>query len=419
MKLVDCQGLAGFMSLGFVNNGFTIAHRTGTLDFGNAAAEENRHLLGYDWDADFSDDPNDWDTFNDVDVVAGCPPCSGWSTWSGTQYRGPDSPAHAHTRAFIQYAGRQAPRAVVWECVQQAFSQGRSMMVEYRDALESVSGKQYDLYHVKHNNLQLGGFSYRSRYFWVAVEKGLPFGVNMPELKSLPTMNEVIGDLADLDWQWSSQPYRDSATGYVSHLRSQNGRVDGHIGRSGIHRQRISDLFDAVGGSDGWPSGRNGSTEAVLKRVVDETGEFPGAWANLGDRLTEKDMRLGFSQPYRWNANSWCNVLTGSALDHVVHPTRPRLLSHRECARIQGLPDSWLIEPVQNYSALPSIWGKAVPLQAATWIAGNVKTALEGGDVGDTGELIGDREWLIYSDAGFSRQAVKKRWYSSEEGATA
>ena len=31
----DCNGLAGFMSLGFVNTGMEMNVRTGTLDFGN------------------------------------------------------------------------------------------------------------------------------------------------------------------------------------------------------------------------------------------------------------------------------------------------------------------------------------------------------------------------------------------------
>ena len=52
---VDCNGLAGFASLGFVNQGMRMVHRTGTLDFGNKMADANRHLLGSDWDSNFSE----------------------------------------------------------------------------------------------------------------------------------------------------------------------------------------------------------------------------------------------------------------------------------------------------------------------------------------------------------------------------
>ena len=64
------------MSLGFVQNDMKMIQRTGTLNFGNVVAENNRHLLGDDWTAEFSDDPNEW-RVQKADVVMGCPPCSG------------------------------------------------------------------------------------------------------------------------------------------------------------------------------------------------------------------------------------------------------------------------------------------------------------------------------------------------------
>ena len=43
---IDCNGLAGFMSLGFVRSGLDMKLRTGTLNFGNPVAEVNRKHLG-------------------------------------------------------------------------------------------------------------------------------------------------------------------------------------------------------------------------------------------------------------------------------------------------------------------------------------------------------------------------------------
>ena len=104
-------------------------------------------------------------------------------------------------------------------------------------------------------------------------------------------------------------------------------------------------------------------------------------------------------------------MLTGSALDHVVHPTEPRLITHREAARIQGLPDDWEFESVKDYSHLQSTWGKAVAAQAANWVGKGVVTSLGGQSLTRSGTLIGDREYFIDSDKGFSRQKVKKQWY--------
>jgi site-specific DNA-cytosine methylase len=404
---IDCNGLAGFMSLGFVQAGMEMQSRTGTLNFGNPVVEVNRHHLGNSWNSFFSDDSSEWPV-KKTDVVVGCPPCSGWSVWSGPANRGPDSAAHEHTRAFMRYAGRVAPKVIVFECVQQAYTQGRDTMNKYRLMVEEISGKKYDLYHVKQNNLQLGGFSYRPRYFWVAVRKGLKFGAQVTEPKEFPKIMDVIGDLAKLPHQWEEQKYIEKHSKFTKSLRSQNGKVNGHIGKNTIHSQRIQEVFDIIG-NDGWQG--NGDLGGAIKKAVEmNDGKFPQRWVDISARVLRKEYKLGFSQPYRWKEDHWCNVLTGSALDHVVHPTEPRLLTHRECARMQGLPDDWDIEGAKDYSAMQAVWGKAVPVHAAKWLGDAVVASLDGEPNGPQGELIGDREWLIDTDKGFSRHSAKKRY---------
>ena len=410
LTFIDCNGLAGFMSLGFVQAGMTMQLRTGTLDFGNPSVEVNRKHVGNDWHSYFSDEPSEWPV-KKTDIVLGCPPCSGWSVWSGPANRGPDSKAHEHTRAFMKYAGLVKPKAIVFECVQQAYTQGRDVMNKYREMVEDVSGKKYDLYHVKHNNLQVGGFSYRPRYFWVAIRKGIKFTAPHTDPTSLPRIMDVIGDLAKMPQSGESQPYTEKESKWVSHLRSQSGKVNGHVGKSNIHAQRVQEVFDLIG-NEGWPG--NGDLGSALRKAVENNdGKFPQRWTSISERVLRKDFHLGFSQPYRWKENHWCNVLTGAALDHVVHPTEPRLITHREAARMQGLPDDWDIEGARHYSQLEATWGKAVPVQAANFIAHALKDALDGNAQGDPAEKIGDREFLIDGDKGFSRHAAKKKWYSS------
>jgi site-specific DNA-cytosine methylase len=407
---IDCNGLAGFLSLGLVQAGMEMKTRTGTLDFGNPLAEANRKYLGNSWNSYFSDDADEWPK-SKVDVVAGCPPCSGWSVWSGPTNRGPDSKAHEHTKAFMKYAGRVKPKMIVFECVQQAYTQGRETMNKYRSMVEDVSGKKYDLYHVKQNNLLLGGFSYRPRYFWVAVEKGMKFGISVEQPTELPRIMDIIGDLAKLPQTWNKQPYVQEPSRWVSHLKSPDGLVNGHMGKTNIHAQRIEEIFDIIG-NDGWPG--NGDLGGAIKKAVQmNNGEFPQKWLDISARVIRKDYKLGFSQPYRWKEDHWCNVLTGSALDHVVHPTEPRLITHRESARMQGLPDDFDIEGAKDYSSLSAVWGKAVPVQAAKWLGDAMVASLSGQPDANQGELIGDREWLLDMDKGFSRQAAKKKWYAS------
>lgn len=396
------------MSLGFVQNDMEMIHRTGTLNFGNYIVENNRRFVGNNWIADFSEDPDDWEV-KKTDIVLGCPPCSGWSVWSGPNNRGLNVKVHEHTRAFMKYAGRVKPKAVVFECVQQAYTQGRDVMLKYRDMVEDVSGKKYDLYHVKHNNLQVGGFSYRPRYFWVAVRKGIKFNAHTPTQTKLPRIMDIIGDLAEMPQSWKKQKYIEpAASNFVKYLRSRSGKVDGHIGRECINTQRIREVFEIIG-NDNWPG--NGDLGKAIKLAVKMNGnKFPQTWKDIAPRVKRKKFKLGFSQPYRWKEDHWCNVLTGSALDHVIHPTQPRLITHRECARMQGLPDDWEIESSKDYSALAATWGKAVPVQAASWLASALKNALEGNSDDGIAEKIGDREFLIDGDRGFSRQAAKKMY---------
>jgi site-specific DNA-cytosine methylase len=149
----------------------------------------------------------------------------------------------------------------------------------------------------------------------------------------------------------------------------------------------------------------------LRKAVESNSGNFPQTWIGLADKIVENDFYMGFSMPSRWDANSWANVMTGSALDHVIHPTEERTITHREAARIQGLPDNWEFSEARGYSALASTWGKAVAAQAAKWVGDAAVCALNGEPNGPQGELIGEREWLVNTDKGFSRSFVQKGWY--------
>lgn len=415
-KFIDCNGLAGFMSLGFVRSGMEMVHRTGTLDFGNTMVEANRHLLGNNWESHFSDDALDWRVPEGrPNVVMGLPPCSGWSCWTGPANRGPDAKAHAHTRAFMSYAGRVKPEIAVFECVQQAYTQGHEVMLKYRDMVEEISGLRYDLHHVKMNNLMVGGHSYRPRYFWVAVREGLDFGTESEWPERVPTLLETIGDLADLVDTWHKQSYIVPASSHVQGQISSSGLVDGHKGLDNTHNNRIKEMFEVMEQEDlTWDWGEGLSY--ALKKIYDANQQLPPMWESKAEKILARNFDMGFSLPYRWPGNTWANVLTGGCLDMVIHPTRERCITHRESARIQGLPDDWAIEPVRDYGPMRDAWGKAVSMNAGEWMGRWVKAALDGTPGAQKGKLIGDREWLHDTDKGFSRQKARAKYFPGTRG---
>lgn len=288
-------------------------------------------------------------------------------------------------------------------------------MLKYRQTVEEISGLEYDLHHTLMNNLMVSGKSYRPRYFFVLVRRGMEFGTEVEWPGRVPTLLETIGDLADLNDTWERQPYRTEASHFVQAQISKTGSTDGHKGLENTHNARIEEMFetlDRLGERWDWGEGLS----IVLKKIYDSQGDLPPMWEAKKEKILQRNFDMGFSLPYRWPGNSWANVLTGGCLDMVVHPTRPRCITHREAARIQGLPDDWKIKPARDYGPMRDAWGKAVSVDAGRWIAKQVKNALEGQPGAQKGELIGDREWLHRTDKGFSRQKARQRYFPGTKG---
>lgn len=391
MRFVDCNGLAGAMSYGFIQAGFEMTARVGTLKLGRENMLNNRALVGWDWRDQFSDDPTDWMIPDDVQVVCGTPPCSGFSTMTNKKYRGVDADVNKHMRAVAAYAGRVAPEVVTFESVQQAYTTGRDLMVELRAKLEADTGHAYTLYHVKHNNASIGGAAQRKRYFWLASR--VPFGVDPPVPTRVPTLMESIGDLRGLQSTWEKQPYIYPETWWSSRRRSSDGAVDGHVLRRLTHEKRVMSLVEALDGY--WPQGWR--VEDALRAVVQQHGRLPAAWSSLEDGLRAKNYDLGFNQMVRWSGDRPARVLTGAAMDQAMHPTELRMFTLRECMRIQGWPDAWRLWPSRDVKANRLWAGKAVPVDAARWLGVWVKRALEGHPGSMRGVPVGDREYLLDS----------------------
>jgi site-specific DNA-cytosine methylase len=394
---VDVEGFAGGFTEGARQAGVEVVAKR-ELPGGFGAPSVLRNFPGIDYE---ESDHREW-TAKDVPFVFGNPPCSGFSVLSSIAFRGAGSPINSCMWALVEYAAKCNPDIVAFESVQLAFTTGRSLMQALRDDMERRTGEQYDLHHVLHNGYALGGPANRRRYFFVLSR--IPFGLEPPEITAVPVLWDVIGDLATVS--------TDDAQAHLVHtppswwhvqegIRREDGLVDGHIALTRTPNMlRVRALLDGVE----WHEGMNLYDVAKAYHAVH--GRLPGnVDEEMAYRWLNKSSEFAINKTKRWRADRAGRVITGSSVEMALHPMLPRCLSLRECYRLQGFPDSWQMDFVDDYKNRNFYkWpGKGIPVQAGRWISGWVKQAVNGNPGGWIGELIGEREWVTNSTADHQR----------------
>jgi site-specific DNA-cytosine methylase len=397
-----CQSFAGGFDLGMVQAGFEFVHKVEQAGgFGMPNCLANRHLLGQNWTAQ-AGDYREWHAPH-VDVIAANPPCSGFSPMTDNRHRGMDSKINNCMWVLIEYAARVRPTILIMESVRQAYTGGRPLMQALRAKLEELTGLRYDLHHVMQDALELGGAARRPRYFMVLSQ--IPFGVEYPTIRRYPKLRDVWSDLRDHAITWESQPYRRPATFWTERPRAGQTTFDGHVNRGGVPIERALELLELADTNGGWPVGW--SIGRVAEHIYDTTGKLPRSWNHMLPKLLTKTPRfhMGFASITRWNPDKFGRVIMGSALDMVMHPWEPRMITHREAARVMGFPDNWLIKPLKSQANLRATWGKGISTQCGKWIGEWSRASLDGYPGSNRGVEIGDREWLVEKNKTHAYQA--------------
>jgi FkbM family methyltransferase len=400
--IADCQGFGGGMAVAATIAGFQlVAKREQAGGFGLPLMEANRAFLGSTWDSQACQ-PSDWDLpAKRADVVAGTPPCSAFSGMTaGYASHGVDSKINDCMHELMKFAARVRPAVVIMESVSQAFTKGQSLMRQLWEELEEQSGLQYRCYHVLQDNYSLGGATRRKRYFLVLSQ--VPFGVELPELRWLPTVGDALSDLRDLKLQWEPQHYTGSPTWWSHPLRSASGAVDGHFFYGGKRTDRVMDLVNGLrdAGRDPWLPGE--SEEDIPRRYYEHFGYLPESWQyetksglTLEKYLLSRNWETGgFSQTKYWDWKEPGRVITGAGPYMVWHPDM-RQATHREVARLMGFPDDYVISPLRDDRNLHSYWGKGTSVAPARWIMDWTRESLDGYPGSVTGIPQDDGSFLI------------------------
>lgn len=389
------DGLGGGMELGIIQtDSFNLVHRTGILDLGAEVVRANRHLTGWTWDDNFGPAaPKNWKQV-DVPFISSNPPCSQWSTLTRKDLRGSGAQTMQYTDEVFDYVAflKRPPELFAIESVQQAFSTGRSYYQEKRDYLEERTGRKWELIWVMHSNASVGGASTRKRVFIVFSQ--IPFGVEYAQPMRIARFGDAVRDLEGLTLISRKQPYRRPATWWSAVRRASDG-VDGHFNNPEINADYAELMDIAAEMNDPWIPGEN--LGMVLRRVWTKHGDsaIPKTWARHIDKMVAKDFELGINQTTMWKPDIMGRVVTGTGVFMSVHYKEHRLLTHRECFRLQGFPDTWNLWPVRDYKKLSSVVGKGVPVDAGRWLGTWAKAALDNDPGRIQGLPIGPHERKI------------------------
>jgi DNA (cytosine-5)-methyltransferase 1 len=100
-------------------------------------------------------------------------------------------------------------------------------------------------------------------------------------------------------------------------------------------------------------------------------GLCPPSWFNLGCQATDVWGRIDPDSPANTLKSRFQNPSTG----RYLHPTENRVISLREGARLQGVPDDWIF--VGNREAIVRQIGNGVPLPLGSAVAHQVMQLLE------------------------------------------
>ena len=282
----------------------------------------------------------------ELDLLAGGPPCQGFSKNVPRKYRNANDPNNLLVRTFLNYCETLAPKFILMENVAEmknGFS--RQFSEEIAERLEKVG---YSVTHGVLNAAEYGVPQRRRRAFFLASRGTQKLTIpepthseNRPQLDftsmhPFVSVWDAIGDLPSLSHGEGSNPIEYACNAFSDFQRKiRNGtrKVNNHIARRLEPKQyaRIVALQPGQGHKD-------------LPKHLQVRGGYSGAYGRLTKDMVAPTITRWVFHPGsgRWG-----------------HPVDVRTLTMREAARIQGFNDDFQF--VGSFVQQASQIGNAVP----------------------------------------------------------
>ncbi len=273
----------------------------------------------------------------DLDLLAGGPPCQGFSKQKRGAHLG--DKRNALVVEFLRLVEEIKPRAFLLENVAMMAQLRGRHLVEKFQALEGYEMVGHFYVAANYEVAQT-----RQRFILVGIRNDQPgsFYIPPPTSPVWPTVGQVIGNLPEPPGDYREHP------GYPNH---QDARV------TAVNIER----FSHVPQGGGW---RDIPFDLRLPchQVVDTS---KGGWPDVYGRL-------------QWDGQ--CPTITGGfdsfTRGRYGHPLQDRPLTPREAARLQGFPDDFVFSGTR-YDVRHQI-GNAVPVPLARAVGTAISSALRG-----------------------------------------
>jgi len=282
----------------------------------------------------------------ELDLLAGGPPCQGFSKNVPKKYRCLSDPNNLLIKTFLDYCESIKPKMVLMENVAEMKNGFKQAYTE--EILVRLKDEGYSVTHAVLNSADYGVPQKRRRAFFLANRFGVNFKIPEPthrtpdnQLSLFPslfhvTVREAIGDLPRLkngegeEWtEYKCEP----ESNYQKLMRNGQKKVRNHVSRhlKPLQYQRLAAIKPGQGHKD-------------LPDKLKVKGGYSGAYGRLTWNMVAPTITRWVFHPGsgRWG-----------------HPEDIRVLTIREAARIQSFPDSF--EFVRTYCQQAGQIGNAVP----------------------------------------------------------
>lgn len=312
------------------------------------------------------------------DVLLGGPPCQGFSTLGK---RRENCKKSSLVDTFFEIALRTRPKIILMENVRGLISKKHPSGTSYPEHIKKLLksnryGVTYDYYDFLINALDYGLAQTRTRYIFIAIRsdlnhsfpllKSILKGINNRKTKKEKNLRDVIGDLPLIHCGEGGQEIEAVINGKKKIIFNHQP-----MKHSKKLRERLSHVTKGGGLVD---VPRELLTEHLIKMVEGRYGS--------GGHVKNIYGRLEWDKPCGTIVAGMDKITCG----RYVHPDSDRLLTPRECARIQSYPDNFRFfgSHVTQYYLI----GNSVPPKFSSVFASSIAAAIKSMALSSDSEML-------------------------------